>query len=313
MPRASRPIVYNQAMQEQDHLVVLFADISESTRLYETMGNDSARAVVARCLSVLSKVTEHYRGQVVKTLGDSVMCIFPNPTQACRAAGDMQSGIRDANAPEIELPFGRIRVKIGLHYGSLLIETGDVFGETVNIAARMAKLAKPDQIMTTEPTVWKLPESIRGSTRYVDEHKFEDRTDAVDLYEVLWEFSEITDISAEQPPTELRVSHTSLSIVSGTTGLVLNETRPHLTIGRSETNELIIPSPLASRQHARIFFARGRFVLRDQSVNGTFVERPDAQDVTILREEYALSGSGEIGLGQPPSEHSQLAIRFRCQ
>jgi adenylate cyclase len=71
-------------MLEQDHLVVLFADISESTRLYETMDNDDARTVVAHFLVVLSKLTDRYQGQVVKTLGDALMCVFPNPTQPCR-------------------------------------------------------------------------------------------------------------------------------------------------------------------------------------------------------------------------------------
>jgi adenylate cyclase len=171
------------------------------------------------------------------------LCAFSR-IQRSRAAGDMQSGICDANDPETGLPFGPIQVKIGLHYATLLIETDDVFGETVNIAARMAKLAKPDQIMTTEPIVWKLPDSLRGSTHFVDAHTFEERSKPRDLYEILWEFSEVTDVSGDEPPKELRIVHTTLTLISRVKGMVLNEDRPHITIGRSETNELIIANPL---------------------------------------------------------------------
>jgi len=250
---------------------------------------------------------------VVKSIGDALMCVFPNPTEAWRTAGDMQSGIRDANAPETELPFGRIQVKIGLHYGALLVETGDVFGETVNIAARMAKLAKPDQIMTTEPTVWKLPDSLRGSTRFVDELTLEERQGSTDLYEVLWEFSDVSFVSGDRPPRELRIVHSTLAIVSGETGIGVNEGRPHLTIGRSETNDLIVTHPLASRQHARLLFLRVRFILKDQSVNGTFIERPEAQLLSLLRDEHPLRRSGVFVLGEPPSKNSEFAIRFRCK
>ena len=149
-------------MQEQDHLVVLFADISESTRIYDVLGNDTAQALVSRCLAILGEVVERYRGQVVKSIGDELMCVFPNAVEATRAAGDMHSRVREVSPPDEKLPFGRVRLKVGLHYGRVLVETGDVFGETVNVAARMAKLAKPDQIVTTEPTVWKLPEGLRA-------------------------------------------------------------------------------------------------------------------------------------------------------
>jgi len=60
---------YNQGMHEQDHLAVLFADVSQSTRLYEVMDDNTARAMVSRCPSVLGAITEWHRGQVVKTNG----------------------------------------------------------------------------------------------------------------------------------------------------------------------------------------------------------------------------------------------------
>ena len=89
---------------------------------------------------------------MVKTIDDEVMCVFPNASDATRAAGEMQAGIRNLQTGD-ELPFGRIQLKVGLHHDTVLVETGEVYGETVNTASWMVKLAKRYQAITTEPTV----------------------------------------------------------------------------------------------------------------------------------------------------------------
>lgn len=293
-------------------LVVMFADVSESTRLYEALGNTAAQEIVGRCLRVLTDATEQYGGQVVKTIGDEVMCVFPNALDAARAAGEMQAGVRAARATD-ELPFGPIRVRIGMHYGNVLVETGDVFGETVNIAARMAKLAKPDQIITTEPLVWALPEDLRGMVRYVDEQTIAGRIDKLDLYELIWEVSELTDLAIHEPPKALRTVHTQLSLSFQDQRLQLDEGQPSITIGRSEQSQLIVPSLLASRSHALIHYSRGRWVLRDQSVNGTFVLRDNGNEYSVLRDEHVLDGHGKIGIGERPKDKSEFVISYGCE
>ena len=100
--------------------------------------------------------------------------------------------------------------------------------------------------------------------------------------------------------------------MSGEEGFVLNHDRPHLTVRCSETNELIISGPLASRQHARIFYTHGHFMLREQSANGTFVDCLDAEPVNVLRDKSSLSRQGEIALGELPHEADGLVIRFWC-
>ncbi len=200
-------------MPDQEPLVILFADISESTRIYEALGNSEAQQLISRCISLLTGVAESFRGQVVKNIGDEVMCVFPNASDATRAAGEMQAGIRKHQVDD-ELPFGRIQLRVGLHHGSVMVETGDVYGETVNIAARMVKLAKPDQIITTEPTVWKLSEDQRAMTRYIDEQTLAGRSDKMDFYEIIWEMSDLTDLATHEPPRELRTTHTNLRLGS---------------------------------------------------------------------------------------------------
>jgi adenylate cyclase len=71
-------------------LAIVFADINGSTRLYELLGDAAARAKVAACLDMLSAVTTRYDGTVIKTIGDEIMCTFPNAEAAASSAREMQ-------------------------------------------------------------------------------------------------------------------------------------------------------------------------------------------------------------------------------
>jgi class 3 adenylate cyclase len=79
------------AVMEQSavSLVILFADISGSTRLYELLGDVRARERTSRCISILTEVTRRHRGTVIKTIGDEVMSTFPSADAAVQAAWAM--------------------------------------------------------------------------------------------------------------------------------------------------------------------------------------------------------------------------------
>ena len=62
-----------------EHLTILFADVSGSTKLFETRGNLEARRLVAGVLNALAEVTQQHGGRVIKTIGDKIMCTFPGP------------------------------------------------------------------------------------------------------------------------------------------------------------------------------------------------------------------------------------------
>ena len=234
------------------------------------------------------------------------------PPKRPRAAGEMHGGVQRW-IPSDNLPFGRLQLRIGLHQGPVLVEGSDVYGETVHIAGRMAKAAKPDQIITTEPTVWKMTEDLQAMTRYVDEQTIVGKLEKLELYEVLWEVTDLTDLATHEPPKELRTTHSTLQLQCGAQQFQLGEDMLTLTIGRSETNQLVVPSLLASRQHADVIYSRGRFVFRDQSVNGTFIVREDGREVSLLRDEYPLNGSGRIGIGEPPGDDLNIVIQFHCR
>jgi class 3 adenylate cyclase len=94
-------------------LVILFADVAGSTRLYEKLGDGRARMVVSGAVGVMSDVTRRHSGQVIKTIGDEVMSIFRSADQAADAAAEMQDAIGTSTARQ-EHP---LAIRVGFHHG----------------------------------------------------------------------------------------------------------------------------------------------------------------------------------------------------
>ena len=128
---------------------VLFADVSGSTRLYEAAGDARAMEAIQRCLERLRKSAESFGGRVVKTIGDEVMVLFPSPDAAAGASADMQHAI-DA-LPSVDGT--KLGVRIGFQYGPVMQRDDDVFGDTVNLAARLVGQAGKGQIITSLETM----------------------------------------------------------------------------------------------------------------------------------------------------------------
>ena len=146
---------------------IVFADVSGSTQLYVQLGDNTARNVIAKALDYLSAVTVENGGVVIKTIGDEVMCRFPSADQGFDAASEMQRRLKE-NAANISQQV-RIAIRVGLQWGEVVEQAdGDVFGDAVNIAARVAAIAKRDQIVTTELTVQALTGARPTSTRPFD-------------------------------------------------------------------------------------------------------------------------------------------------
>jgi len=91
------------------------------------------------------------------------------------------------------------------------------------------------------------------------------------------------------------------------------ELRGETTIGRADDNDLVIRGNLISRLHARIEINRNKFVLIDQSTNGTFVQAEGGEELFVRRDSVQIKGEGLIGLGRVPERDSPLTIRFYCE
>jgi adenylate cyclase len=96
--------------------------------------------------------------------------------------------------------------------------------------------------------------------------------------------------------------------------LLMDERHSSITIGRAESNDVVVKGQLISRTHARIEISHNRIiVLIDQSTNGTFVETADGDELFIRRDSLQLKGRGMIGLGRLPERDSPHTISFICE
>ncbi|MBI1174266.1 MAG: FHA domain-containing protein [Sideroxydans sp.] len=296
--------------RETASLAILFADISGSTVLYDKLGDEHASAVVAKCVAIMAAEVPAHQGTLIKTIGDEIMCTFPGAAEALRAACRMQLAVTAAK-PGGNIP---IYLHIGFHCGNVICEGGDVFGDAVNIAARVAEMTRAREITTTQATVDLLPPDLKSQVRPIFRTGLKGKQEAFDVFRVVWEaddtLSTRVGLSLERRPHEGRAE---LWLQYQGRSYKLDEQRRSLVLGRGQDCEIMICHNLASRQHARIEYRFGKFVLIDHSVNGSYIRFKDGQVVGLAHEEAILHGAGAISLGQPFSEGPAELVEYQVR
>ncbi len=293
--------------KEKISLAVLFADVSDSTRLYEAIGDTAAFGNVREVIGLLKGVTEAFNGRVVKTIGDGLMCAFPDGDAAASAAGEMQRQI--AQLP----PLGsgkKLTIRVGFHFGPVIQDGEDVFGDSVNVAARMAGLALAGQVITTSDTVVMLSSSLRDTLRQINALPVKGKAEEIEVHELMWQASvDRTVIPGRTAPSPVSrpVSGPSLKLVYRERELIVKETA---YLGRDASNTVFVMDPMASRRHAKIELRAGKFVLMDQSSNGTFVTIGGGGEIRLRREEITLYSSGFITFGHSAAGVADEAVKF---
>lgn len=285
-------------------VAVLFADIAGSTRLYEVLGDAQAKALIDEALTEMKAVTARHGGRVIKTIGDEVMCVFDGPDRGFIAATDMQMRV-----DKLAVSGGVKRaIRVGFHAGPVIEENGDVFGDTVNTAARMAGLAKGLQIITTRSTVDMLSPALRMGTREIAALAVKGKADDLAVCEVIWQESD--DLTMTAPSVNMPAAQVVMILRHAGRELPVNEARPAVALGRDAGSDIVIADPKASRNHARIEKRRDKFVLADQSTNGTFVTIAGEAEISLRREELMLRGSGRIVFGHSAADAGGDVVEF---
>ncbi|MFZ4624389.1 MAG: adenylate/guanylate cyclase domain-containing protein [Rhodoferax sp.] len=286
-------------------VAVLFADVAGSTRLYDSFGDTRAKQLVDECLDVMRVVIAKAGGYVVKTIGDEIMCVLPDAEKAWMTAADIQ--IKIADLPVID---GHKRaVRIGFHVGLVIKTQDDVFGDTVNMAARMTGLAKGGQIMTTGATVSLLPKLLRGATRKIANLPIKGKEEEIAVYEVIWQVSDDMTMALPSRTYHPRLVQLHLSYRGDT--LVMNQLCQRIVMGRDLACHVVVSDKMASRHHACIELRLDKFFLIDQSTNGTYV-LPDGESQYVLRrEEIMLQGSGRIAFGRSIEDTQEDVVFFK--
>jgi adenylate cyclase len=294
-------------MANEIEVAILFADVVGSTKLYEQLGDVRARDMVGTCVELMRSATDHHNGTVIKTMGDEIMATFPSADDALDAGAQMQREI--SHHPGLKVNDHAVAIRIGCNFGPVVMEARDIFGSAVHTANRMTSQAKAGQIITTATMIEHLSNEWRASVRQIDVATLKGRSSEFALFEVLWQPDESTSMVAtisagdSDKPQKLRLRYQGQEVL-------VEDGREIITIGRAEDNDLVIKGNLISRLHARIELNRNKFMLIDQSTNGTFVAVKDGEDTFVRRDSMQMRGEGMIGLGKVPDENSSQVIRY---
>lgn len=298
------------AGKETSPKTIMFGDVCGSTKLFETLGDVKAREIVSATIDLMMQAVGKYQGVMIKTIGDEIMCTFDNPVSATLAASEMHKSIlNDSN-----LSYFNIKVKIGLQHGEVLLEDGDVYGDAVNVAARMVSLSKADQIITTRQVRDELPGELRAKTRSYGKLNVKGKQEQMEVIEIIWEedTSDLTMLPTQMLDKDQMGEAASLTLRYNDIKIEMNAEKPNLVLGRDTANDLAVDLELVSRKHANIELRQGKFVLIDKSTNGTYVITSNGQKFFIHREEMALYGRGIISLGKDINANTTEMIYYKC-
>lgn len=282
-------------------LCVLFADVSGSTRLYERLGDAEALHAVDRCLKRMVRVAEGYAGRVVKTIGDEILAVFESTDGALQAACEMQQRVDDL--PPVSGI--KLAIRIGFHRGSVIEDNSDVFGDSVNIASGLTDLAKAGQILTSFETAETLSSVLQAAVREIDQVTVKGKENGTRVCEVIWqgaaELALIVPRNTRQslPQARLMLRHSGSPIL-------VDGQRPQISLGREIGNDIVITDRRASRVHAHIERRRDKFVLIDESTNGTYLTFDGELEMALKGEDIILRGKGRICFGRAYAEDAEV-------
>jgi adenylate cyclase len=282
--------------------------------MFETLGDTKAKQIISEVVLLMWQAVEGYQGRVIKTIGDEVMAEFPNPQQAALAASRMQIYLVKQNAAT-----GRnVQIHVGFHHGEVIREGGDVFGDAVNVAARMVGQCRPGQILSTRETAQLMSPAMDDRMRSLGNRSLKGKQSEIEVYEILWQNdrSNLTVVSRGKPSVSNEVSAT-LHLRYQKNHIIIKQKDTPFLLGReTEDNlyqHLTVDDDCVSRVHSVIEYHKGQFRLNDRSTNGTWVYPAPQETLFIHQDSYLMGSAGAISLGKDMFMHNKHRIDFKVE
>jgi class 3 adenylate cyclase len=177
----------DQELERHRHLMaVMFVDVAGSTRFYEQRGDLAGMVMVQRMEALLLPLIQQHAGVVVKTIGDAVMSRFETAEAAVRCAVQIQRNLARQNADLSETD--HLRMRAAINFGLGFLRGNDVFGDSVNVAARIEGLAEPGEILISPSAYDQIRQlddlPVRCKTSGAE---LKGKAQRLDLYQVLWQ------------------------------------------------------------------------------------------------------------------------------
>jgi hypothetical protein len=205
----------------------------------------------------------------------------------------------------------KIGIRIGFNFGPIVERDGDIFGDAVNLAARLSHVAAKDQIITARDTVMRMSPMLKSSTRAITTIQVKGKAEEIQVYELIWQQSEdMTTLASTK--SIFKPKKTVLRLKVQGSEVVLSAEKPAVALGRDASADVVVKERMASRAHGKIERRLDKFILTDHSANGTYVTIEGDREIILRREEFTLRGHGWIAFGQPRAT-AQDVIEFYCE
>ena len=293
---------------------VVFADLTGSTGIYESMGNARATALITMLTKWLSELCVEHHGEVVKVMGVGVLMTFSDAQDALEAAVSMQrthvSNL--ARFPTALSP----HIKVGIAHGQVVRHASECYGDAVNVASGLCDRAGPDQVLVDDAAFDGIshhlirlrpmgPVSIPGRSATCNAQRLEWQDD------VATAFLTMQGPLGDETFVDSKASEQRLQLRFGDSQLIVSKLELPIFLGRGDSCALVIPDPRVSRVHATIEWNNSVYSLRDTSSYGTWVRFRETDSTIALRRQHCpLHGQGEIALGASFSSENVPTISF---
>lgn len=289
---------------------VLFVDLAGSTALFEALGNLCATREITQLTQQMGDVVQAHGGRVVKKLGDGLLGVFTQAAPAVAAAGALQCQHLKGSAP---WPHPQsVGLRVGVASGNLVQVDGDIYGDAVNVAARLCERAGIGEIWITDATAVDAGAVPGIRWRALGDFDIRGKSERQQVYLAEW--------SPEQAPEALtlRATFSAMAPFNAQDGhsiqlwwqgqcLQFSPSDLPLYVGRSADADICLDDARVSRLQLRLEWHDGSCQLTDLSSYGTWLRFDGSADERRLhRESCLLHGAGEMALGMRWAEQAPM-------
>ncbi len=299
--------------KENTSQIVLFVHMANTPDLNKNLGEESTQSLIKSGLSYLSIIAQQHMGTVIKNTDDGLICTFEDAGHAVEAGKTMHMDIEQVLISEKPKSIPPC-ISVGLHFGPIKKDEEDVSGEAINVVQKLVQIPCHRKIITTQETIDHFSADIQSLIQPLDSEESDDNLADQKLYEIIWEIDGLSELlqgsSGDIDENNLR---TCLELRMDDILIEVDQNNPAITIGRQPHNNLVVREKPVSRTHACIAYREGKFVLIDESSNGTFVLIEGKKMKRVTKDEIELTDNGIIGVGKKADPHLPGIIHFNLQ
>lgn len=298
-----------------EKFTVVFADLTGSTGVFESLGNAKATQAITRLTQWIGEVCKSHRGHVVKYLGDGVLILFKESKNAIEAATELQQ-VHHNRIRKWPEPL-KMRLQIGMARGEVVEHDADCYGDAVNVASRLSDLSGPDQILASDTVIQQLPDNSIVRSRCMGEIPIRGRTESCLVHRIEWQTEVLSEVftmpaSLMSLPRGQSVIEPAFIVLSWLDiNISFSSAELPIFLGRDTSAQFVVQDPRVSRKHAQIEWRDGKFYLEDISSYGTWVRFSDSSiTIALRRQECVLLQDGEMALGASFEDFTVPTVLF---